>query len=169
MLLEAENVFSEKTMPISELVEGSPDRPLREPALVSIACLFNGFQIYQMTQILPQLATWDPWGFGFFYSSMMAGIVVGLIWWYVAFCIILLIGAGLVYFINRRAGGALILVISIIGLLVGFVGSTYTFIFTFSLLSLFIGLLSPVFGLLAGISGVRGEKARTLEDVHEII
>ncbi len=155
-------------MPISELVEGSPDRPLREPALVSIACLFNGFQIYQMTQILPQLASWDPWGFGF-YGAMMAGIVAGLIWWYIAFCIILLVGAGLVYFVNRRAGGALILVISIIGFLVGFVGLTVTFIGTFSLFSLIIGFLSPVFGLLAGISGVRGEKARTPEDVHEII
>jgi len=167
--LEAESVFSEKTTPVSELVKGNPDRPMREPALVLLTCLFNVFQIYQLVEISIQgpAFAFDPY-FGML-QMMMVGMLSGLIIWYAVFSIILLIGAGIIYFINRRAGGALILVISIVGLLIGFVGMTISFMFSFSILLLVTTFLTPFLGLLAGIWGVRAEKPPTRADMEEII
>ncbi len=168
--LEVERLFSEKITPVSELVEGDPDRPLREPALVLLACLFNVFQIYQLLQILSQSSVpvnpFDPFSF---FNIIMQQLVSGLVGWYIAFCIILLIGAALVYFINRRIGSALILVISIIGLLVSFVGMGFTFIYTFSFISLITGLMAPILGLIAGIYGVRSKEPGTPAEPKEVI
>ncbi len=169
-LMEVESLFSEKTTPVSELVKGNPDRPLREPALVLLACLFNIFQIYQLLLILPQLsASPDPLNPFSFFNVMMLQLISGLIGWYVTFCIILLIGAALVYFVNQRIGSALILVISIIGLLMGFMGASFTFIYTFSIIVLITGLLAPIFGLLAGIYGIRSKDARAPTEAQEVI
>jgi hypothetical protein len=167
--LEAESVFSEKTTPVSELVKGNPERPIREPALVLLTCLFNVFQIYQLVEISIQgpSFSFDPF-FGMV-QLMMFGMISGLIIWYVVFSIVLLLGAGVIYFINRRAGGALILVISIIGFLIGFVGMGITIIFTFNLLFVITTFLTPFLGLLAGIWGVRAEKPPTRTDMQEII
>jgi len=162
-------VFSEKTTPVSELVKGNPDRPIREPALVLLTCLFNVFQIYQLVEMSVQGPTFgfDPY-MGMF-LLMMVGMLSGLIIWYAAFSVILLIGAGIIYFINRRAGGALILVISIVGFLVGFVGMAISILFAFNTLFLVTTFLTPFLGLLAGIWGVRAEKSPTTADMQEII
>ncbi len=168
--MEVEFLFSKKTTPISELVKGNPDRPIGEPSLVLLACLFNVFQIYQLLQILSQLSLApNPFNPLPFYSLMMLQVVSSLVGWYVVFCIILLIGAGIVYFFNRRIGSALILVISIIGLLIGFVGSGLTFIYTFSFISLITGLLAPIIGLIAGINGVRSKEPKFSTESHEVI
>lgn len=168
-ILEAERVFSEKTTPISELVEGNPDRPQREPALALVVCLFNVYQIYHLLIALPMLAAMDPMDPMFFwYSSMMLGVVTGLIGWYVAFCVILVIGAALIYFINRRVGGALILAISIIGILVSFVGVSFSYILTTNALSLIVGFLAPIIALIAGILGVRSER-QPAQEMQEIV
>ena len=168
--MEVESLFSEKTTPISELVKGNPDRPLREPALVLVACLFNLFQIYQLMTILPQLTApidpYDPFGF---LSLMMMQLISGLVGWYVIFSIILLIGAALVYFINRRIGSALILVISIIGILASFMGVTLAFVYTRSLTTLILGFLAPVFGLIAGIWGIRSKDLTSPAVPQEIV
>ncbi|MDO8122751.1 MAG: hypothetical protein Q6364_00005, partial [Candidatus Hermodarchaeota archaeon] len=82
---------------------------------------------------------------------------------------LLLIGAGVTYFINRRAGGALILVISIVGFLVGFVGFAISVMFAFSIFFVVTTFLTPFLGLLAGIWGVRAEKPPTRADMQEII
>ncbi len=170
VLQEIESVFSEKTTPVSQLIEGNPDRPLREPALVLLACLFNVFQIYQLFLILTQLGgTVDPLDPFSYFNILLLQLIPGLIGWYVAFCIILLIGATLVYFINRRVGSALILVISIIGLLIGFVGALFTFIFTNSFIALITGLMAPIVGMLAGIYGIRSKDSRAPAEVQEII
>jgi hypothetical protein len=166
--MEVECVFSEKRTPISELVKGTPDRPLREPALVLLACLFNVFQIYQLSVSLTQTPIVDPWMVDY-WLIMVMGTVTALIGWYVAFSIILLIGAGVVYFLNRRAGGAVILVISIIGLLVGFVSISMGFMLGMNAMRIITGFLSPIFGLIAGINGVRAEKPPMTHDAQEII
>ena len=162
-------MFSEKTTPVSELVKGNPDRPIREPTLVLLTCLFNVFQIYQLVELSLQGSTFtfDPY-FGI-YQMMLASMLPGLIIWYAVYSIILLIGAGIIYFINRRAGGALILVISIIGFLIGFVGLTISFMFSFNLLYVVTTFLTPFLGLLAGFWGVRAEKPPTRTDMQEII
>ena len=162
-------MFSEKTTPVSELVKGNPDRPIREPALVLLTCLFNVFQIYQLVQINTQ---GSPFGFDPYFGMllmMMAGMLFVLIIWYAVFSFILLIGAGIIYFLNRRAGGALILVISIVGFLVGFVGMAITVMFTFDILFVVITFLNPALGLLAGIWGIRAEKPPMRADMQEII
>lgn len=160
-------MFSEKTTPVSELVKGNPDRPMREPALVLLACLFNVFQIYQLIEISSQAPAYDPL-FGML-QQMMASLSSVLIIWYVIFSIILLIGAGIIYFINRRAGGALILVISIIGFLLGFIGMVFSLIFAGGALFVVITFLGPFFGLLAGIWGVRSEKPPITAEMQEIV
>ncbi len=165
-----ESLFSEKTTPISELVKGNPERPLREPALVLVACLFNLFQIYQLLIILPQVTTainpLDPYSL---ISMLIGQMISSLVGWYVAFSIILLIGAAVVYFINRRIGGAVILVISIIGLLSSFVGTTLTYVYTRSLVTLIIGFLAPIFGIIAGIWGIRTKDLSSPAPTQEII
>jgi hypothetical protein len=168
--MEVESLFSEKTTPISELVKGNPDRPLREPALALFACLFNVFQIYQLLTILPQVSVpADPFDPFSFMSYLMAQIISGLVGWYAAFSIILLIGAAIVYYINRRVGGAIILVISIIGILSSFLGVTLTFAYTRSLVTLVIGFLAPVFGLIAGIWAIRSKDLGSSTQTQEII
>ncbi len=162
-------MFSEKTTPVSELVKGNPDRPIREPALVLLICLFNVFQIYQLVEMSIQGPAFgfDPY-LGMF-MMMMVGMLSGLIIWYAVFSVLLLIGAGVTYFINRRAGGALILVISIVGFLVGFVGFAISVMFAFSIFFVVTTFLTPFLGLLAGIWGVRAEKPPTRADMQEII
>ena len=162
-------MFSEKTTPVSELVKGNPDRPTREPALVSLACIFNVFQIYQLVEMSIQGPAYgfDPY-MGMF-LMMMVGMLSGLIIWYAVFSVILLIGAGIIYFINRRAGGALVLVISIVGFLVGFVGMAISVMFAFRILFVVTTFLTPFLGLLAGIWGVRAEKPPMSADMQEII
>lgn len=160
-------MFSEKTTPVSELVKGNPDRPLREPAMTILACLFNFFQVYQLMEIISQAPTYDP-SFGW-YQIMLVSTISVLVIWYVIFSVILLIGAGIIYFINRRAGGALILVISIIGFIIGFVGMGISMMFAYSLFFVVTTFLAPFFGLLAGIWGIRSEKPPTTTDMQEII
>jgi hypothetical protein len=162
-------VFSERVELISELVKGKPQKPLREPALALFACLLNGYQVYQLSGQLAQLSSQveaDPF-MGFLYSYLL-GIVVGLIGFAIAFSIILAIGAATIYFLNRRAGGGVVLVISIIGLLVGFVGISMVSL-SFNILGLIVSFLSPIFGILAGYWGVKGEKVITREAAEEII
>lgn len=162
-------MFSEKTTPVSELVKGNPDRPIREPALVLLTCIFNVFQIYQLFEMNVQ---GSPFGFDPYMGMllmMMAGMLSVLIIWYAVFSFILVIGAGIIYFINRRVGGALILVISIVGFLVGFVGMAISILFTFNILFVVITFLTPFLGLLAGIWGVRAEKPPMRADMEEII
>ena len=145
-------MFSKKIAPVSELIKGDPDRPLREPVLAIIACLFNLYLIYDLSQGLAQSSSIFPADplFGFL-DLIIAGIVTGLIGWYVAFSILLIIGAVVIYVINRRIGGAFLLVIAIIGFLVAFVGMGFSFIGGFSIISIIINFLSPIFTLLAGI------------------
>ncbi|MFX1300146.1 MAG: hypothetical protein ACFFAL_07325 [Promethearchaeota archaeon] len=160
-------MFSEKTTPISELVKGNPDRPTREPALVILTCLFNVFQVYQLVQIINQAPTYDP--YFSWYLMMLVSTISVLVIWYVIFSVILLIGAGIIYFINRRAGGALILVMSIIGFIIGFVGMGISLMFAYSIFFVVTTFLAPFFSLLAGIWGVRSEKPPTTADMQEII
>ena len=160
-------MFSEKTTPVSELVKGNPDRPTREPALVLLACLFNVFQVYQLMEIISQPQIYDP--YSEWYLLMMVSTISVLVIWYVIFSVILLIGAGVVYFINRRAGGALILVISIIGFIIGFIGMSISMMFAYSIFFVVTTFLAPFSGLLAGIWGVRSEKPPTRADMQEII
>ncbi|MFX0168253.1 MAG: hypothetical protein ACFE89_02750 [Candidatus Hodarchaeota archaeon] len=160
-------MFSEKTAPISELIKGTPDRSLREPALVILACLFNGFQIYRIFQILPQLSGYSP--FGEFFYAMIAGMLGSLLLWYVIYSVILLIGGAIVYLVNQRIGSAVILVISIIGLLMSFMGMSVIIIFTFNTMDAIIGLLAPIIGVITGIYGVRSQRSRSEAAVHEVI
>jgi hypothetical protein len=161
-------LFSEKATPISQLVKGSPDRPLREPVMILLACLFNIFQIYQLVVLRSSITSpYDPF-FGWF-QMMIASTVPVLIGWYIIFSGILLIGAGVIYFLNRRAGGAIVLVISIVGLLMGFVGMSISMMISYNSLFVIVSFLAPVFGLVAGIWGVRAEKPPITEDMQEII
>jgi hypothetical protein len=161
-------VFSERVEPISELVKGKPQKPLREPALALFACLLNGYQVYQLSGQLAQLSSQvaDPF-MGFLYSYLL-GIVVVLIGFAIAFSIILAIGAATIYFLSRRAGGGVVLGVSIVGLLVSFVGLSMVSL-SFSILGLIANFLSPIFGILAGYWGVKGEKVITREAAEEII
>lgn len=166
--LEVECLFSEKATPISQLVKGSPDRPLREPVTILLACIFNIFQIYQLVELRSRITSpYDP--FFDWFQTIIASTVPVLIGWYIIFSGILVIGASVIYWLNRRAGGAIVLVISIIGLLMGFVGMSITMMISYSTLFVTISFLAPVFGLVAGIWGVRAEKPLTTEDMQEII
>jgi hypothetical protein len=161
-------MFSERSEPISELIKGNPEKPLREPALALLACCFNLYQIFELNRILAQLmnvVNLDPW-LGVWYQQMMVGMATGLLWWNIAFSVILLIGAAIVYFLHRRVGGALILAIAIIALLVSFVSISVLF---GNILSVMTAFLSAIFSMAAGISGVRGERASTPTPVQEII
>jgi hypothetical protein len=168
--MEVESLFSEKTTPISELVKGNPDRPLREPAMVLLACLFNIFQIYSLITILPQVSVpIDPFDPFSFMNHYMLQMISGLVGWYIAFSVILLIGAGVVYFLNRRIGGAVILVISLIGLLTSFMAISITFVFTRNFATLLLGFLAPILGIIAGIWGIRAKDLSTPVATQEII
>jgi hypothetical protein len=162
-------MFSERLEPISELVKGEPEKPLREPALALFACLLNLYQIYQLSRQLSLLSSQvpsDPY-MGWYYSYVLA-LSLGLIGFMIGFTVILLIGAATIYFFRRRVGAAILLVSSIIGLLVSFVGISMVMV-SFSILGLLVNFLSPIFGLLAGIFGIRGEKPATREALQEII
>ncbi len=162
-------MFSERSEPISELIKGNPEKPLREPALALLACLFNLYQVLELSRTLSQTAQvtyLDPWFGGFWYQQMMVGMLSGLIWWNIAFSLILLIGAAIVYFVHRRVGGVLILVISVIALFVSFFAMSMFFA---NFLGAITALLSAVFGMVAGISGTRGERTSTSTQVQEII
>ena len=161
-------MFSERSEPISELIKGNPEKPMREPALALLACCFNLYQILELSRIIAQLmnVTYiDPW-FGMWYQQMMVGMATGLMWWNIAFSLILLTGAAIVYFLHRRAGGALILVIAIIALLVSFVSVAMLF---GNILGVMTAFLSAIFAMAAGISGVRGEGESAPTPVQEII
>lgn len=161
-------MFSERSEPISELIKGNPEKPLREPALALLACLFNLYQILELSLALSQttqITYIDPL-YGFWYQQMMVGMLTGLIWWNIAFSLVLLIGAAVVYFAHRRVGGALILVISNVALLVSFFALA---MFFGNFLVAITAFLSAVFGLASGISGVRGEKTSTSTSAQEII
>lgn len=163
-------MFSEKKTPISELIKGVPERPMREPAIVALACLFNLYQIYRIFEVLPQAAAYtspDPFLGG--YYTMIASMLGTLIGWYVAYSVILLIGAAIVYFANRRAGSALILVISIIGLLMGFVGIGMMFLFSLTIVDALTALFAPIIGLISGISGVRSKDTTVDPASHGVI
>ena len=170
MGLEKDAMFSEKKTPISELVKGIPERPMREPALVALACLFNLYQIYRIFEVLPQAAAYfspDPFMGGFF--SIIASMLGTLLGWYVGYSVILLIGATIVYFVNRRAGSALILVISIIGLLMSFVGIGMLFMFSLTIIDAITALFAPIIGLLSGIYGIRGQPSTGDSTSPEVI
>jgi hypothetical protein len=168
--LEKDVMFSEKKTPISELIQGVPERPMREPALVALACLFNLYQIYRIFEILPQAAAYispDPFLGGYF--TMIASMLGTLMGWYVVYSVILLIGAAIVYFANRRAGSALILVISIIGLLMSFVGIAMLVIFSLTIVDAITALFAPIIGLLAGFYGIRSQRTTGVSTNHEVI
>jgi len=163
-------MFSEKKTPISELVEGVPERPMREPALVALACLFNLYQIYRIFEVLPQAAAYfspDPFMGGYF--TMVANMLGSLLGWYMVYSVILIIGGAIVYFANRRAGSALILVISIIGLLMSFVGIGMMFIFSLTIVDAITALLAPILGLLTGVYGIRSPQTTGESTSHEVI
>ena len=162
-------MFSERLEPISELVKGEPEKPLREPALALFACLLNLYQIYQLSRQLSQLSSQvpgDPW-MGLYYSIQLS-LVAGMIGFIIGFTVILVIGAVTTYFFRRRVGAAILLVSSIVGLVMSFVGLS-TVMMSFNILGAIINFLSPVFGLLAGIYGIRSEKAPGREAVQEIV
>jgi hypothetical protein len=162
-------MFSERLEPISELVKGEPEKPLREPALALFACLLNVYQIFQLSRQLSQLSTElppDPW-MGWYYSYLL-GLNLGLIGFLIGFTAILIVGAAMTYFFRRRVGAVILLVSSIVGLLVGFVGMSIV-VMNFNILGLVVNFLSPSLGLLAGIFGIRGGKPASREAVQEII
>jgi hypothetical protein len=162
-------MFSERSEPISELVKGQPDKPIREPALALFACLLNLYQIYQLSTqfslLSSQLPT-DPY-MGWYYPYLL-GLSLGLIGFAIGFTVILLVGAATIYFFRRRVGAAILLVSSIIGLLVSFAGTSMVII-SFNIFGLLVNFLSPILGLLAGIFGIRGEKTVSREAMQEII
>jgi hypothetical protein len=165
-------VFSERPEPISELVKGNPEKPLREPALALFACLLNLYQLFQLVKQLAELpastAPLDPYSGMNWYYAYLSGILQGLFGFTVAFTGFLAGGVLVLYFFNRRVGGGMILVISVLALFVGFMGMS-TVAIGFNFFSLIIYFLSPVFGILAGFYGIRGEKPASREAVQEII
>jgi hypothetical protein len=81
----------------------------------------------------------------------------------------LVMGAAAVYFLNRRVGGAFLLVISIVGLVVSVAGIWSIMLNFDDVLAVVLSFLSPVCGLLAGYYGIRGEKVIARETAQEII
>lgn len=165
-------MFSERSEPISELVKGNPEKPLREPALAMFACLLNLYQLFQLFKQLSELPAsagpLDPYSGLNWYYAYLTGIIQGLFAFTVAFTGFLVGGVLVLYFVNRRVGGAIVLVISVLALIVGFMGIS-TVAIGFNFFSLIIYFLSPVFGILAGVYGIRGEKPASREAVQEII
>lgn len=162
-------MFSERLEPISELIKGEPEKPLREPALALFASLLNLYQILQLSRQLSLLSSQppsDPFMGG--YYSYLLGLNVGLIGFLIGFTVVLLVGAATTYFFRRRVGAVILLVSSIIGLLMGFMGMSMV-IMNFNILGLIVNFLSPSLGLLAGVFGLRGGKPATRETMQEII
>ncbi|MDO8056106.1 MAG: hypothetical protein Q6361_04530 [Candidatus Hermodarchaeota archaeon] len=163
-------MFSEKKTPISELIQGVPERPMREPAIVALACLFNLYQIYRIFEVLPQAAAYsspDPFLGGYF--AMIASMLGTLLGWYLVYSVILCIGAAVVYFANRRAGSALIFAISIIGFIMGFVGIGMLIIFSLTIVDAITALFAPIIGVISGIYGIRSQRTTGDSTVHEVI
>ncbi|MFW9831488.1 MAG: hypothetical protein ACFFD8_06910 [Candidatus Thorarchaeota archaeon] len=155
-------MFSESKTPISELIKGNPDKPLREPALALFAIVFNLFTIYQINEMLRQMNLWynpsDPWGWMYIsIMNMMAFTITGMALFY---SVMLLLGAFLMRFIHRRVGAILVLVFSVLVLLISFMALAFG---GFGL------LIGTILGMAAGIMGVRGGKEITPRDVVEII
>jgi hypothetical protein len=163
-------VFSERTEPISELVKGKPGKPLREPVLVLFAGLLNLYQVYALSGNLAYLSSHPPlepekdW----FHALQLAG-VLGLMGFTVAFTVMLVVGAAAIYFLNRRVGGAFLVVVSIVGLMVSVVGIWSIMLNLDDVLAVFVSFLSPVCGLLAGYYGIRGEKVTARGTAQEIV
>ena len=156
-------MFSEKQTPVSELIRGDPEKPLREPAIALFAIVFNLFAIYQFSEMLQQMLLWmdpglDPWMVG--YYQMMLMMVNTLAGFAIFFSLILLLGAAIMRFLHRRAGAALILVFSIFTLFVSFMG------LAFGGFSLILGVF---LGMVAGIMGVRAKREVRERDVIEVI
>lgn len=155
---------SESSLPISELIKGDPEKPTREPALALFACIFNLYMVYELLQqvdILSRLVgTIDPnLPMGIDLSEMLLGIFSGIIIFSLVFSIILVVGAGLMYSVNRRLGAALVLAFSVVALLISFI----------SLLGGIGLIMGSMLGLFAGILGVRSKREANAETVHEII
>lgn len=152
-------MFSERMEPISELVKGKPGKSMRELVLVLFASLLNLYQLYALAGNLAYLSSHPPlepekdW----LHATQVAG-VMGLIAFTIAFTVMLVIGAATVSFLNRRVGGAFLVVVSIVGLLVSVVGIWSIMLNFDDVLAVFVSFLSPVCGLLAGYYGIRGEK-----------
>ncbi|MFX1509178.1 MAG: hypothetical protein ACFFBR_02630 [Promethearchaeota archaeon] len=156
-------MFSEKQTLVSELIKGDPEKPLREPAIALFAIVFNLFAIYQITEIIRQTLLWmapggDPWFLS--YQAMMLMMMSTMIGVSIFYSLMLLLGAALMRFINRRAGAALILVFSIFTLFISFIA------IAFGGFSLLIGVF---LGLAAGVMGIRSKREVRERDVIEVI
>ncbi len=165
MLLGGLALFSEKSAPISELIKGEPDKPLREPALALFACVFNVYTIYQISQLLNVISIlpfnpYDPWGPGWYFQIVII-MASGVLTFSLIYTILLLIGSGVMYFLTRRAGAVLVLVVSILALLVSFMGVAYG---GFGL------LIASILGIFSGALGIRSVKETPQpQTVYEVI
>jgi hypothetical protein len=153
-------MFSEKKTPVSELIVGDPEKPIRELVIALFAILFNLFSIYQLSETVRLWTIWmgvDPWSFAFSFPLMLINTLVGVALFH---SVILLIGAGISRLINRRAGAILILIFSIFVLFFSFAG------LGFGAFSLLIG---AILGMVAGIMGVRQKHEVAERDIIEVI
>jgi ABC-type uncharacterized transport system permease subunit len=154
-------MFSESKVPVSELIQGDPDKPVREPVLALFAIVFNLFSIYQINEMLRQMMLWynpsDP--FMWSYYSILSLTFATLNGFTIFYSIMLLIGAAVMRFIHRRAGAVIVLVFSIFVLFVSFVAIAFAF-------SLFIG---TIIGMAAGIIGIRSRREERELETVEII
>jgi hypothetical protein len=156
-------VFSEKQTPVSELIKGDPEKPLREPAIALFAIVFNLFAMYQLSEIINQtflliVDSVDPWHRSYMMlMTLMMNTMIGIALFYSLF---LLIGAAIMRFVSRRAGAALILVFSVFMILVSFVAISYG---GFGL------ILGAFLGLTAGILGIQSKREVRERDVIEVI
>jgi hypothetical protein len=156
-------VFSEKQTPISELIKGDPEKPLREPVIALFAIVFNIFAMYQFSEIINQtflllVDTVDPWQRS--YMMVMAMMMNTMIGAALIYSLILLIGAAIMRFVNQRVGAALILVFSVFMLLMSF------FAIAFGGFGLILGAF---LGLIAGIMGIQRKREVRERDVIEVI
>lgn len=163
-------MFSERVEPISELVKGRAGKPMREPVLALFAGLLNLYQLYALAGNFAYLSSHPPlepeknW----LHAIQLAG-VMGLIGFTIAFTVMLVVGAAAVYFLNRRAGGAFLLVISVAALLVSVAEIWSIMINLDDVLAVFLTFLSPVCGLLAGYYSIRGQKVIARGTEQEIV
>ena len=156
-------MFSEKQTPISELIKGNPEKPLREPVIALFAIVFNLFATYQFSEIINQtflllIDTVDPWQRS--YMMLMAMVMNTMIGVTLFYSLILLIGAAIMRFLSQRAGAALILVFSIFMLLVSFYAIS---------LGGFGLILGAFLGLTAGIMGIQKKREVRERDAIEVI
>ncbi|MFX1565024.1 MAG: hypothetical protein ACFFCH_03435 [Promethearchaeota archaeon] len=156
-------MFSEKQTPVSELVKGDPEKPLREPAIALFAIVFNLFAIYQISEIIRQTLLWmvpgsDPWVLS--YQSMMFMMMNTMIGVALFYSLMLLIGALVMRFLSRRAGAALILVFSIFTLFISFIAIAF---------GGFALIISAFLGLAAGVMGIRSKREIRERDAIEVI